>query len=165
MLLSSCDSKKESGGMSAAAKKNLEVNEAIAKCFDTKDFSKIGDYLSEDFVDYAGQMGPVKGIEANKKEFERMMSMMDSSSSKIDRAFGDDEYVLSWMTFKGKLKSDMMGMKVGDWMDSKAIEVTQFKDGKAIAHWSYMDVAEMMKMMGGQNTMPMPDSTMKMGDK
>jgi hypothetical protein len=29
----------------------------------------------------------------------------------------------------------------------KSIEVAKFKDGKAVEHWSFMDMQDMMKMM------------------
>ncbi|MBL7730755.1 MAG: ester cyclase [Chitinophagaceae bacterium] len=148
MLLAACGGKHE-GGVSETTKKNLEVNAAIAKCFETKDFSKLGDYLSEEFVDYAGEMGPVKGVAANKAAFEKMMSTYDSAKTTTLRVMGDDEYVMALMEFSGVMKVDMMGMKAGQSFKTKAVEMTQFKDGKAIAHWTYMEPAEMMKMMGG----------------
>lgn len=159
LSLVSCSGKNETGGMSDTAKKNLEVNEAISKCFETKDFSKLGDYLAEDFVDYAGETGPVKGVAENKAAFERMVADLDSSKSEIVRALGDDEYVMSLMKFSAVLKVDKMGMKAGTRVETKAIEVTQFKDGKAIAHWTYMEPAEMMKMMGGGTTAHPDDSS------
>lgn len=160
-FLASCGGKKEDGGASSAAKKNLEVNAAIGKCFETGDFSKLGDYLSEDFVDYAGMAGPVKGIEANKKAWQEMMAQMDSSKSTMSRSVGDDEYVFSMVEMSGICKKDMMGMKAGQKMASKSLEVTQFKDGKAIAHWTYMTPDEMMKMMGNMPAMPPADGSMK----
>jgi ketosteroid isomerase-like protein len=147
--LASCGGKDGGGGggMSAATKKNMEISEAIGKAFETKDFSKLGDYLSPEFVDYSAPMGPVKGIEENKKSFEQMAAMMDSSKMETITALGNDEFTMTWIKMKGKLKIDAMGMKAGEWMEGKAVEITKFKDGKAIEHWSYMDPADMAKMM------------------
>jgi hypothetical protein len=161
-MLASCGGKKEdSGGTSSATKKNLEASAAIGKMFETNDFSKLGDYVSAEFTDYAAPTGPVKGIEENKKSFAQMSAMMDSSSMETVAATGNDEYTMTWMKMKGKMKADGMGMKAGQWMDGKSIEVTQFKDGKAIAHWTYMDPADMMKMMG---SMPPPPQVKMDGD-
>lgn len=160
ILLASCGGKKDEGGASATTKKNLEVNAAIGKCFETGDFSKIGDYLAEDFVDYAGMTGPVKGIEANKKAWTEMMANMDSSKSMMSHSVGDDEIVYSMVEMSGICKKDMMGMKAGQKVEGKSIEVTKFKDGKAIAHWTYMTPDEMMKMMGGMPPMPPADGSM-----
>lgn len=150
LLLASCGgSKSESSGPSATTTKNMEVNKAISKCFQTKDFSKIADYLAPDFVDYAGETGPVKGIEENKKAFEKMLAGFDSLSNTEIKVLADDEYVMAWMKFKAKLNADAYGMKAGSWMESSGIELTKFKDGKAIEHWTFMEPGEVMKMMGG----------------
>jgi predicted SnoaL-like aldol condensation-catalyzing enzyme len=55
-----------------------------------------------------------------------------------------------------------MGHKAGDKIDMKVMEVARFKDGKAVEHWSLMEPADMMKMMGNmQQPMAMPDSAKK----
>jgi hypothetical protein len=66
------------------------------------------------------------------------------------------------------MKMDMMGMKAGDKFDSKSMEVSRFKNGKVVEHWTLMEPAEMMKMMGGAQppatdnaTAPAKDSTSK----
>lgn len=165
-LLASCSGKKE-GGMSAAAKKNLDGMHAISKMFETKDFSKIGDYMTEDMVDHAGETGDIKGLPAIKAEFERMVADFDGLKSEVIREFADDEYVMSWMKYTAVLKKDMMGMKAGETMVSTAIEVAKCKDGKATEHWTFMEPAEMMKMMGGamppmeNTTVPAKDTTSK----
>ena len=61
-----------SGGMSATEKKNLDAMHAVQKAFDTKDFSKVGDYIAEDAIDHAPPQGDVKGIANIKAEFEKM---------------------------------------------------------------------------------------------
>lgn len=147
-IISSCGDSKKEGGMSDAAKKNLEAQHGVMKCFETKDFSKIGDYIAEDAVDYASGV-PVKGLANMKAEFEKMSAMFENNKGEVIKELADDEYVMSWVHFTGIMKVDQMGMKAGDKYDSKAVEVTKFKDGKAIEHWTYMDPAEMTKMMGG----------------
>jgi predicted SnoaL-like aldol condensation-catalyzing enzyme len=47
-----------------------------------------------------------------------------------------------------------MGMPKGPY-DMTAIEVSKFKDGKAVEHWSFMNMQEMMKMMPQQPNMNM----------
>ncbi|MEO8770977.1 MAG: ester cyclase [Ferruginibacter sp.] len=156
-----------SGGLSPAAQKNLDANHAIQKAFETKDFSKIGDYIADDAVDHAGEKGDVKGLANMKIEFDKMAAMTENDKTDIKKELADDEYVMSWSRYNGKMKTDGMGMKAGDPFDMGGIEVTKFKDGKAIEHWSFMDMADMMKMMppppaaGAMPPMQM-DSTKKM---
>jgi hypothetical protein len=52
--LIACNS--DAGGMSATAKKNKEVNEAITKAYEAGDFSKMGDYIAADAVDHGGRL-------------------------------------------------------------------------------------------------------------
>lgn len=145
-LLIACNGKNE-GGMSTAAKKNLEAMHGITKCFDTKDFSKLGDYIAEDGVDHAGENGDIKGLANMKAEFEKMVQAWDSEPTEVIKELADDEYVMSWLRFKGTLKTDQMGKKAGDKIDMSAIELSKFKDGKAVEHWTFMEPREMMKMM------------------
>ena len=145
------------GGLSAAAQKNLDAQRGIIKCFNTGDFSKLGDYMAEDFVDHAGETGDVKGLANAKAEFEKMMATIENNKSEIILELANDDYAMTWMHFTGTLKADNinMGKKAGDKYDMKSIELGKFKDGKAVEHWVFMDPAEMMKMMGGAQP-PMP---------
>jgi predicted ester cyclase len=74
----------------------------------------------------------------------------------------DNEYVFSWMRFTGT-SNGSMGMPAGPY-DMKSIEVARFKDGKIVEHWTFMDMQDVMKMMGqmpgaDKNAMNMNDST------
>ncbi len=153
LLFVACTAKNE-GGMSATAKKNLEVDQAITKCFETGDFSKLGDYIAEDAVDHAGQEGDVKGLANIKTEMEKMMSGMSDTKIEILKELADEEYVMSWMKVTGTLKADMMGMKAGDKVDGRSIELSKYKDGKVVEHWTFMEPSEFRKMMGGAQAPP-----------
>lgn len=152
----SCDDKDE--GMSDKAEKNLAAQHGVIKCFDTKDFSKIGDYIAEDFIDHAGQNGEIKGLANAKAEFEKMVTTLSDNKTETILELANDDYVMSWIRFTGTLAVDNMGMKAGDKYDMKSMELSKFRDGKAIEHWVFMDPAEMMKMMGGAlSTAPVTD--------
>jgi predicted ester cyclase len=145
------------GTQSAAAKKNLEAMHGVQKAFDTRDFSKLGDYIAEDAVDHAGESGDIKGLAALKAEYEKMTSAMTDTKSEVIKELADDEYVMSWMRFSGTMKVDMMGYKAGDKYDMKAIELAKFKDGKAIEHWTFLEPKDMMATMAKmQSQAPMP---------
>jgi hypothetical protein len=160
-LFSSCSSKKEEGGMSDKAKKNLETHRAVSKAFETKDFSKLGDYFAADAIDYAGEMGPTKGIDSIKAAFEQMSQMMSENKHETIKELADDDYVMAWMKFSGICNMDYpsMGMKKGQPINTEAIEVSQYKDGKVIAHWTFMQPSEFMKMMGGGQAPTAPVET------
>lgn len=134
-----------SGGTSAAAKKNLEVNETIMKAYEAGDFSKMGDYIAADAIDHGGEAGDVKGLDNIVSEMKRYRQMMPDMKSVSARSLADDEYVFTWSTVSGTVDGQKMIMN--------SVDITKFKDGKAVEHWVYMDPKDMMKMM--QN-MPQP---------
>ena len=61
------------------------------------------------------------------------------------RELADDDYVFQWMRYTGT-SDGSMGPK-GPY-DMHVVEVSKYKDGKAIEHWAYVDATEFMKMMG-----------------
>lgn len=146
-LMISCND--NAGGLSATAQKNMDAMRGITKCFDTKDFTKLGDFIAEDGVDHAGEKGDIKGLANMKAEFAKMVAAYDSSKTEVIKELADDEYVMTWQRYTGTLKMDQMGMKAGDKFNMSAMEMAKFKDGKAVEHWTFMEPAEMMKMMGG----------------
>ena len=69
----------------------------------------------------------------------------------VDHAVSGD-YVYAWIKFSGN-SNGAMGMPKGPF-EFSSVELTKYKDGKAVEHWGFMDnrdVAkqreEMMKMM------------------
>ena len=164
-LLFSCKSK-DSGGMSAQAQKNLDAMHGILKAIESGDVSKLGDYIAADAVDHAGEHGDVKSLDSIKAQLAGRTNMASDMKTEIVKEFADDEYVMSLMTQSGTMKVAAMGMPAGPYKMT-TIELSKFKDGKSIEHWTYMDGAEMMKMMGGaQSPMEMKsDTTKKMDSK
>ena len=150
-FLVACSDKKEAGGMSDAAKKNKDANDAIMKMFESGDYSKVGDYIATDAVDHAGPKGDIVGLDSIKANFAVMAQMMTNMKNEVIKTLADDEYVMSWIKGSGTAKADIpeWGMKAGETHTGNSVEVSKFKDGKVVEHWSFMDVNEMMKMMSG----------------
>lgn len=141
MVLSLCfiSCKEDGGGLSARAQKNKEVNNAIMKAYESGDFSKMGDYIAADAIDHGGDNGDVKGLDSIVAQMKKYHSMMPDMKSEIQRELADDEYVFTWARMNGT----MNGVKT----NMTSMDVTKFKDGKAIEHWVYMDPNELIKMM------------------
>jgi predicted SnoaL-like aldol condensation-catalyzing enzyme len=141
-LLISCNSKKEGGGMSEKAKKNLEASHIVNDAFKSGDPSKIDSVVASDFVNHTDR-GDV-GRDSLKAMISQMKKMGDMKMNLL-KEFADDDYVFSQMEFTGTSNGEM-GMPKGPY-DMHAIQVVRFKDGKAVEHWEYSLFAEMMKMM------------------
>jgi hypothetical protein len=156
-LLFSCT--QQSTGLSAAAQKNLDANHAVNNAFVTKDFSKIGDYIAADAVDHS-DYGDVVGIDSIKAEFIKWSAMADEKMETI-KELADSEYVMSWSRSIGTMKKDGMHLKAGDTYNMEALEITKFKDGKAVEHWTMMKPADVAKMMAPPAAPAMDSAKMK----
>lgn len=135
---------------STAAQKNLEADHIINKAFETGDFSAVRNVIAADAVDHAGETGDIKGVDSIIATMDRMVKSSGSMKTTIIKEFADDEYVMQWMQVSGTMTADGYGMKKGDTFNSQSIEVTKFNsENKATEHWTFMTMADMMKMMGG----------------
>ena len=130
------------------AKKNLENARAIAKMFETHDYSKVGDYIAADGVDHSGPRGEVKGLDSIKAEFAEFGNSMSGMKNETVKEIADDDYSFQWMKESWTMTKDEMGMKAGTKMHMDAIEVSKFNaDSKVTDHWSFISMTDMMKMM------------------
>lgn len=135
---------------STAAQKNLEADHIINKAFETGDFSPIRNVIAADAIDHAGENGDVKGIDSIIAALQQMTKSTTNMKFTVIKEFADDEYVMQWMQASGTMTADGYGMKKGDSYNSQSIEVTKFNsENKATEHWTFMTMADMMKMMGG----------------
>src|SRR5688572_18248692 len=156
-ILSGCsDKSKESGGMTAEEKKNLEVSREISKAFGSGDASMIDSLVAPDFIDHTADRGDV-GRDSLKKMITTMKQYFPDMNMEQMKEMADGDLVFSQMRFTGTSKGDM-GMPPGPY-DMRAIQVTRFKDGKAVEHWEYMDMRDVVKMMGQMT--PADSSKMK----
>jgi len=138
----------QQSGMSSTAKKNLETARAVATMFESGNWSNVGDDIAADAVDHAGMNGDVKGLDSIKASFAQMANMMSDMKNEIVKELADDEYVFQWLKESSTMKVDAMGMKAGSRNTFDAIEVSKFKNGKIIEHWSFLNWNDMSKMMG-----------------
>lgn len=145
------DKKAAAGGDDAIIKKNLEACHAINKAIETGDVSKLDAAIAADAIDYSGSpsnpLEPINGLENIKKNLAGIHTMADSMHTEVTREWADKDYVVQWLHFSGLAKSGDMGLPPGTKFDMKAIELCQMKDGKLAAHWEYVLMSDMMKMM------------------
>ena len=158
LLVISCNDKTAgtSTGLSTQAQKNLDASQAISKAFETGDVSGIDSVVASDFVDHTADRGDV-----GRDSLKAMMVMVNrefpDSKMEVLKEFADDDFVYTHMRFSGT-SNGAMGMPPGPY-DMRAIQVTKFKDGKAVEHWEYMEMGDMMKMMAAMSPPNKPDTT------
>jgi hypothetical protein len=155
LFFSSCnnngESKVASASRSEKAQKNLEASHVINEAFRTGDTSKLDEVVSLDFIDHRSE-GDMKGIDSLKKSVLWIKETMKDMKMEIQREWADDDYVAAWMRYTGTNPVAMPGFPEGpyDWL---IIELTKYKDGKAIEHWGFTEAQTLAKMMAP------PDST------
>jgi predicted SnoaL-like aldol condensation-catalyzing enzyme len=148
-----CTDNATTAGGSDKQQTNLEAARKVAKAFETGDVSAIDSVVADDFVDHTD-----RGDKVGRDSLKAMVNMIRTNFKDMKmetiRELADDEYTFQWMHYTGT-SDGSMGMAAGPF-DMHGMEITKFRDGKAVEHWAYMDVAEMMKMMGQQGAPPPP---------
>ena len=124
--------------------KNIAANKAISQTFLTGDVSAIDSFVSEDFIDHTDR-GDMKGRDSLKAMVKMMHTSFKDMKMETVREVADGDYVWSWMKYTGT-SDGSMGMPKGPY-DMDAVELSKYKDGKAIEHWGFMEMQDMMKMM------------------
>lgn len=142
----SCNDNATANKGSAQKEKNIAASDMISDAFKTGDVTKIDSAVSDDFIDHTDQ-GDKKGKDSLKSMINMVHTNFKDMKMEKVKELADDDYVFTWMRYTGN-SDGAMGMPKGPY-DMSAIEVAKFKDGKAIEHWSFMDMQSMMKMMGG----------------
>jgi hypothetical protein len=143
-------------GPSEATKMNIASMNGIDKAIESKDFSKLGDFIAQNCVDHSGEHGDVVGFDSVKASLAGWVANVDEKTTVIKR-LADDEYVMSWNQNSGKYLTEGQGHKAGDTFNLSGIDVVRFKDGKAVEHWMMMPPEDVVKMMS--STMAPPVST------
>ena len=125
---------------SPATKRNLEAFHAVVKSFETGDLSMIDSLVASDFVDHS------QGHQSNRDSLKAMITAWKADTKDVKtetiKELADDDYVFGWLRFTGT-SSGKMGMPAGPYTMT-AIEVTKFRDGKAVEHWTFVEPREMM---------------------
>jgi predicted ester cyclase len=157
-FLISCNNTAETKGSStdSVAEKNRMACRDIYEGIKTGDASKFG-VIADDAVDHEGQNGkPVTGGDNIKKMLADMHNHFKDINFDIITDAANSDYVFTLVHFTATTSDTTQGAPAGTKIDMHGIDVSKFKDGKAVEHWGYDDrneMMEMMKMMGPQGGM------------
>lgn len=154
------DTNKAAGNKdNSLAETNMQADNMISKAFQTGDLSGIDSVVADDFVDHT-ERGDKIGRDSLKAMITWVRSnFKDMKTEMISQAANDDR-VFSLMRFTGTNTISVPGMSPGTY-DMQSLHVTRFKGGKAVEHWSYMDMQEMMKMQDPAMDKTKTDSLVK----
>lgn len=150
----------------STAEKNKANFKMIHNALETGDVSKLDSIIDKDIVDHGSPMGDVKGIDSVKKWFVEFHKNTKDVKVESIATGTDGDYVFDYTRMTGTITTPFMGMPAGP-LDMVSIDLVKLnKEGKATEHWSFMDVRDAMKMMGGgdpkgDNKMAPQDTTKK----
>lgn len=142
----SCGDDKTAGETkeNSMAEKNLAASHVVNKAFETGNVSGLDSVIADNFLDHTDQ-GDKIGVDSLKAMVNWIHGNMKDMKMELVNEVADNDYVYSWMRYTGT-SDGTMGMPAGPY-DMHVIELSKFKDGKAVEHWAFLDMRDMMKMM------------------
>lgn len=152
----SCDDRKDSDKTSTETKSvdnatstteqaRLDAVNTVSSAFQTGDVSKVDAVVAEDFLDHT-ERGDIKGRDSLKAMIVTMHSKTKNAKVETINQAVSGDYVYSWIRYTGTTDGSL-GLPAGPY-DMSAIELVKFNnDNKAIEHWAFMEMRELMKMM------------------
>ena len=145
-VLTACNDAKTDSATSTnddVEQKNIEASKKIADAFLTGNTAAIDSFVADDFVDHTDH-----GDKIGKDSLKAMVNFIRTSFKDMKgetlSVTAENDHVFQWMKYTGT-SDGSMGMQAGPY-STHIMEVSRFKDGKAVEHWAYMEMQEMMKM-------------------
>lgn len=139
------------GKENSRIQKNLEAWHAVSMAFATGNTGALDSVIADDYIDHTPR-GDYIGRDSVKANVSRVHANIKDIKMETIKELVDHEYGFFWMRFTGN-RIDAKGMISGPF-HLTAIEVVKFNDGKAVEHWEYTEMKELMKMMQQRGSGP-----------
>jgi steroid delta-isomerase-like uncharacterized protein len=110
----------------------------------------IDEIMADDFVEHE-ELPP--GIPPGREGPRTLLTIFRSAfpdfHASVEEMLEDGDKVVTRVRFSGTHQGEFMGIPAtGNRFDMSAIDIVEFHDGKAVAHWGVMDQAGMMQQLG-----------------
>jgi steroid delta-isomerase-like uncharacterized protein len=110
----------------------------------------IDELMADDFVEHE-ELPP--GIPPGKGAVHALVTMLREAfpdfRATAEEMLEDGDKVVTRARFSGTHQGEFMGIPAtGNAVDISVIDIVEFRDGKAVAHWGIMDQAAMMQQLG-----------------
>ena len=138
------DSKDSSG--KSQAEINAANSEKVFRGIESGDLSAMDNFVSANIVDHGTPGADIKGLDSVKKMLGDMHNHISNLKFKTtaDDTGGDYHFALVRMT--GTTKDNFHGMPPNTTVDQTSVGVVKIVNGKAVEHWLFLDIKDMMKM-------------------
>jgi len=128
-----------------------KMSRLYEEVFNNGDLGAIDEILADDFVEHE-ELPP--GVPQGKESPRALASMMRGAFPDfhvaVEEMLQDGNKVITRARFSGTHEGEFMGMPpTGNRFDISVIDIVEFRDDKAVAHWGIMDAARMMEQLGG----------------
>lgn len=108
-------------------------------------------FMAEDFVEHEAIPGMDNTRDTPRQLFKMMLAAFPDFRATVDEVLQDGDKVVARVRFSGTHQGDFMGIPAsGNTIEWNVIDIMQFRDDKAVAHWGVMDMAGAMAQMGAQ---------------
>ena len=105
-------------------------------------------FMAEDFVEGETIPGLDSTRETPRQMFKMMLAAFPDFSVTVHDMLQDGDKVASRVTFSGTHQGEFMGVPAsGNQIAWDVIDILQFRDDQAVAHWGVMDLAGAMAQM------------------
>jgi steroid delta-isomerase-like uncharacterized protein len=108
-------------------------------------------YMAEDFVEHEAVPGLGATRDTPREMFKMMHAAFPDFRMEVLEMLQDGDKVVTRLKMRGTHQGEFMGVPAsGNQIEVDTIDIMQFRDDKAIAHWGVMDFAAMMQQIGGE---------------
>lgn len=135
-FITSCSSPSPEDCTTEEEKTNLAASEKIMEAFRDNKPELLDQYFAEDFVDHT-ETGDKVGIDSLKATMAFLHQNLSNMKLNVLKRWAKDDHVAEWIQYTGTSKG-AAGMPAGP-MEVRGVELTRYKDGKAVEHWFYYD--------------------------
>ena len=106
-------------------------------------------FMAEDFVEHEAIPGMDNTRDTPRQLFKMMLGAFPDFRATVHDLLQDGDKVVARVTFSGTHEGEFMGVPAsGSPVEWSAIDILQFRDDKAVAHWGVMDLAGALAQMG-----------------
>ena len=130
-------------------------NKAITQRFfdeviNGRNFDVIDEMVADDFVEHESFPGnPTVGPEAPRANMQMFAASFPDFRITPDVMIGEGDLVAVMATMTGTHRGEFMGIPpTNKSFEVQVMDVIQYRDGKAIAHWGLTDQGAMMEQLG-----------------
>ena len=114
----------------------------------------IDELLADDFVEHEELPGLAPGREGVKQFLGMFKAAFPDSAFTVGNMIAEGDFVAARVTIRGTHEGEFMGIPATSRsVEFEAIDLLQFADGTATAHWGVSDLMTMMQQLGA---MPEP---------